>query len=333
MEQRGARLRDRRSFIRVFAASLLLLPLIVPRVAGAQQPAHVPLVGLLRYGPFPPSFVEPFRLELRKLGYVEGQSISFKYRVAQTESELPDFAAELVRLKVDVLFASGVQSVLPARNATNTIPVVFVAAMDPVAMGVVASLARPGGNVTGVSAIQPELTGKRLELLKDLLPGLSKVTLLVPAGSPSVAQYVKNAEAAGKTLGIQTQVLAVRGPGDLEGAINAAQGGALVQLDDSALTAHRAQIAALALKKRMPTISGLGENVEAGELVAYGPQFADLYRLAAAQVDKILKGSKPAELPVEQPTKIRLVFNLKTAKAIGLTIPQSLLLRADEVIQ
>jgi putative ABC transport system substrate-binding protein len=318
---------SRRKFLT--AASILT----VPRASRAQAAKGASRIGLLRLGAFPPSFIEPFRQELRTLGYVEGQSVYFEYRVADRESQLPDFAAELVRLKVGVLLASGVQAVLPAHNATSTVPVVFVAAMDPVAMGVVTSLARPGGNVTGVSAIQPELMGKRLELLKELLPQLSRVSLLVPAGSPSVAQYVKDAEAAGKTLGIRIQVLAVRGAGDLEGAISAAQGGALVQLDDSALTTYRTEIAALALRKRVPTISGLNENVEAGELVGYGPRLADLYRLAALKVDKILKGSKPAELPVEQPTKIHLVINLKTAKAIGLTIPQPLLLRADEVIQ
>jgi len=321
---------DRRTFLGTLAGGLLAAPL----AAEGQQVKQAPRVGILRYGSLPPSFIEPFRQELRELGYVEGQNIVVEYRFAQSVAQLPDVAAELIRLKVDVLVASGNPSVLPARNATSTIPVVFVAAIDPVAMGLVASLARPGGNVTGVSTIQKDLAGKRLALLKELLPRLSRVALLVRAASPANAQYVKDAELAAQTLGMQLQVLTVRGAGDLESAFSAAQGaGALVQQDDAVFTAHRVQIAALALKKRLPMISGLNEFVEAGGLMAYGPHLGDLYRRAAMQVDKILKGSKPADMPVELPTKFELVINLKTAKALGLTIPQSLLQRADQVIE
>jgi putative tryptophan/tyrosine transport system substrate-binding protein len=321
---------DRRSFIATLAGGLLAAPL----AAEGQQVKPASRVGILRYGSLPPSFIEPFRQELRELGYVEGQSIVVEYRIAQSVAQLPDVAAELIRLKVDVLVASGNPSVLPARNATSTIPVVFVAAIDPVAMGLVASLARPGGNVTGVSTIQKDLAGKRLALLKELLPRLSRVALLVRAASPANAQYVKDAELAAQTLGMQLQVLTVRGAGDLESAFSAAQGaGALVQQDDAVFTAHRVQIAALALKKRLPMISGLNEFVEAGGLMAYGPHLGDLYRRAATQVDKILKGSKPADIPVELPTKFELVINLKTARALGLTIPPSLLQRADQVIE
>ena len=321
---------ERRTFLAMVPASLLAAPLATE----GQQVKQVPRVGILRYGSLPPSFIEPFRQELRELGYVEGQSIVVEYRIAQTVAQLPDVAAELIRLKVNVLVASGNPSVLPARNATTTIPVVFVAAIDPVAMGLVASLARPGGNVTGVSTIQKDLAGKRLALLKELLPRLSRVALLVRAASPANAQYVKDAELAAQTLGMQLQVLTVRGAGDLESVFSAVQGaGALVQQDDAVFTAHRVQIAALALKKRLPMISGLNEFVEAGGLMAYGPHLGDLYRRAATQVDKILKGSKPADMFVELPTKFELVINLKTAKALGLTIPPSLLARADQVIE
>jgi ABC-type uncharacterized transport system substrate-binding protein len=324
---------SRRTFVATVATATAAF-LRAPRASGAQYAEQTPRIGILRFGPFPPSFVEPFRQELRALGYIEGQSIILEYRIAQSVAQLPDLATELIRQKVDVLVASGVQSVLPARNATSTIPVVFVAALEPVGMGLVASLGHPGGNVTGVSAIQPELTGKRLQLLKELLPKLSRVALLVPTGSPSAAQYVKDAEVAAKALGIRLQVLTVRGPDGFEEAFNAAEGaGALEPLDDSSLTAFRVQIAALALKKHLPTISGLNEIAEAGGLMAYGPNLGELYRLAARQIDKLLKGSKPANLPVELPTKFELVINLKTAKALGLTIPPSILARADRLIE
>jgi len=294
----------------------------------------VPRIGVLRLGPLPPNAAASFRQGLRELGYVEGQSIIVEYGLAQSMIQLPDVAAELIRLKVDVLVASGTASILPARNATSTIPVVFVAAIDPVATGVVASLARPGGNVTGVSAAQADLTGKRMELLKELLPKLSRIALLVRDPSPDTAQYVRQAELAARTLGTQLQILTVRDPSDFEGAFRAARGAsALVHASDAMFTAHRVQLAALALKNRLPTMHGLSEMVEAGGLMSYGPNLGDIHRLAATQVHKILKGAKPADLPVEQPTKFEFVINLKAAKALGLTIPQSLLGRADEIIQ
>jgi putative ABC transport system substrate-binding protein len=291
-------------------------------------------IGLLRVGPPPPSFIEPFRQGLRELGYVEGQSIVIEYGLARSVAQLPELAAELLRLKVDVLVASGTPSVVPARNATRTIPVVFVAAIDPVATGVVASLARPGGNITGVSAVHADAMGKRVQLLKELLPKASRIAFMVRATSPATAQYVKEAELAARTLGMQLQTLTVRDPDDFEAAFSSAQGAsALLQVDDAMLTAHRTRIADLALKNRMPTISGLGETVEAGGLMSYGPHYGDLYRRAATQVHKILRGAKPSDLPVEQPTKFELVINLKTAKALGMTIPQSILVRADQVIE
>ena len=320
---------SRRAFI---AGGLALVA--APRAAEAQQPGKGYRIGFLRFGPPPPSFIEPFRQGLRELGYVEGQSVIIEYGLARSVAQLPDIAAELIRLKVDVLVASGTPSVLPARNATSTIPVVFVAAIDPVATGVVASLARPGGNVTGVTAVHADVTGKRLQLLKELLPKLSRIAFLVRATSPATAQYVKEAELAARTLGAQLQVLAVRDSSDFEGAFSAAQGAsALLVVDDAMFTAHRTQIAELALKNRLPTISGLRETVETGGLMAYGPHYGDLYRRAATYVHKILKGAKPADLPVEQPIKFELVISMKTAKALGLTIPPSLLIRADQIIE
>ena len=320
----------RRRWFLIGAGALLAAPL----AAEAQQAGKVHRIGLLRVGPPPPSFIEPFWQGLRELGYVEGKSIIIEYGLAQSVAQLPELAAGLIRLKVDVLVASGTPSVLPAKNATSTIPVVFVAAIDPVATGVVASLARPGGNVTGVSAVHADVTGKRLQLLKELLPKLSRIAFLVRATSPATAQYVKEAELAARTLGIQLQILTVRDPDDFEGAFSAARGAsALLQVDDAMLTAHRTQLADLALKNGLPTISGFSETVEAGGLMSYGPRYGDLYRRAATQVHKILRGAKPSDLPVEQPTRFELVINLKTAKALGLAIPHSLLARADRVIE
>ncbi len=318
------------SLILTLALGILLAPL----AAEAQQAGKVNRIGFLRVGPPPTTWIEGFRQGLRELGYLEGQNVTIEYGLARSVAQLPDVAAELVRLKVDVLVASGTPSVLPARNATSTIPVVFVAAIDPVATGVAASLARPGGNVTGVTAMHADLTGKRLELLKELLPKLSRIAVLVRATSPATAQYVQEAELAARTLGAQLQVLAVRDPRDFEGAFSAARGaGALLQVDDAMFTAHRTQLAELALKNRLPTMYGFRDMVEAGGLMAYGPHYGDLYRRAATHVGKILKGARPADLPVEQPTRFELVINLKTAKALGLTIPQSILIRADHVIQ
>lgn len=308
--------------------------LSAPLGAEAQQSGKINRIGFLRVGPPPTTWIEDFRRGLRELGYIEGQNMTIEYGLTPSAAQLPDVAAELVSRKVDVLVASGTPSVLPARNATRTIPVVFVAAIDPVAAGVVTSLARPGGNVTGVSAVHADVTGKRLQLLRELLPKLSRIAFLVRATSPATAQYVKEAELAARTLGIQLQVLEVRDPGDFEGAFSAAQSAnALLLVDDAMLTAHRIRLADLALKNRLPSISGFSEMAEAGVFMSYGPHYGDMYRRAATQVNKILRGAKPADLPVEQPTKFELIINMKTAKALGLTIPQSLLMRADGVIE
>ncbi len=319
---------DRRAFLGVIGL------LVAPAAAEGQERGQIRRIGFLRVGPPPPTFIEPFRQGLREAGYVEGQSLIIEYGSADSVAQLPELASRLLHLRVDVLVASGTPSVVPARNATSTIPVVFVAAIDPVATGVVASLARPGGNVTGVSAVHADAIGKRLQLLKQLLPKASRIAFLVRATSPATGQYVKEAEGAARTLGLKLQIVPVRDPADFEGAFSAAQGAsALLQVDDAMLTANRTRIADVALKTRMPTVSGLRETVEAGGLMSYGPHYGDLYRRAAIQVHKILRGAKPADLPVEQPTKFELVMNLKTAKALGLTIPPSLLQRADQVIE
>jgi ABC-type uncharacterized transport system substrate-binding protein len=319
----------RREFITLLAGAAAW-----PLAAGAQQAAKVHRIGILRVGTPPPSFIEPFREGLRELGYVEGQNLIIEYGLAESAAQLHGTAAELVRLKVDLLLASGTPSVIPARNAANTNPVVFVAAIDPVATGVATSLARPGGNVTGLSAIHGDVTGKRLQILTELLPKLSRIAFLVRATSPATAQYVKEAELAARTLGIELQILTVRDPADLEGVLSSAQAAsALLVVDDAVFTAQRSKIAELALKNGLPTMSGLRETVDAGGLMAYGPHYGDLYQRAATHVHKILQGAKPADLAIEQPTKFELVINLKTAKTLGLIVPSAMLARADEVIE
>jgi putative tryptophan/tyrosine transport system substrate-binding protein len=314
-------------------AVVLALSLILALLAAeAQQAGKVSRVGFLRVGPPPTEWIDALRQGLRELGYVEGQNLVIEYGVAQSVAQLSDVAAELVRLKVDVIVASGSPSVLAAKNATSTIPVVFVAAIDPVAAGVVLSLARPGGNFTGLTGVNTDLIGKRLELLKELLPKLSRIAILVRETSPVAAQYVKEAELAARALRASLQVLTVRQPRDLEEAFSAARGASAVLWgDDPVFTTHRTQIAELGLKHRLPTVSGIKVVAEAGALLSYGPE--DLFPRAAIYVAKILRGAKPADLPVEQPTKFELVINLKTAKVLGLTIPPSVLGRADQVIE
>ena len=271
---------------------------------------------------------------MREQGLVEGQHFVIEYSLAQSAAQIPDAAAELVRRKVDIIVASGTPSVLPARNAAGQTPVVFVATLDPVATGLVASLARPGRNVTGMTSISGDIIAKRLQLTKELLPNLTRIAILVRESSPTAAQYVQESRTAARTLGVELQILTERNPKDLDGIFVAVQGSsALVVADDAEFTARRAQIAELALRNRLPTVSGLREMVEAGGLMAYGASFGELYRRAASQVRKILQGVNPANLPVEQPTKFEFVLNMRTAKALGLTIPPTLLARADEVIE
>jgi putative tryptophan/tyrosine transport system substrate-binding protein len=306
-----------------------------PLAARAQQKAMpVYRIGFLRNGPPPETFMGGFRQGLRELGYVEGQNISIEYGLAASADQLPEAAAELVRRNVDVIIASGTPPVVAAKNATRTIPIVFVASIDPIAAGVVAGLARPGGNVTGFALISADLMGKRLELLREVIPGLTRVAVLSQAVNPGNAEYIGQAELAARVLGLQLQVMAVRDPGDFESAFtDMRRAGAVLQLDDVLFTSYQRQTVELAAKNQLPVMYGARMFADAGGLMAYGSDLPDHYRRAATYVDKILKGEKPADLPVQQPTKLELVINLKTARAIGLEIPRAILARADDVIE
>jgi putative ABC transport system substrate-binding protein len=320
----------RREFIGILVGAAAAWPL----AALAQQAGKVKRIGFLRVGAPPKSFIDGFRQGLREQGLIEGQNIIIEWGVARSVAQLPDALAELIRLKVEVLVASGTSSVLLTRDAAGMIPVVFVAAVDPVAMGLVAGLARPSGMVTGITAMAEELNGKRLHLLQQLIPNFSSVAFLVRAGSPATAEHTKQVERAALTLGVRLHVIAVRDPGELEKAFSAAQGaGALLVADDTVFTAQRTKIAELALKNRLPTMYGHRDMVQAGGLITYGPDYGDLYRRAAEHVHKILSGTRPGDLPVEQPTKFELIINLKTAEALGLTVPPAILIGASEVIE
>jgi putative ABC transport system substrate-binding protein len=319
---------ERRTFLAMVSGSFLAAP---PSAGWAQQ---VRRIGFLRVGPPPQQFIAGLHQGLREQGLTDGQNVVIEWGLAGSVAQLPDALAGLMRLKVDVLVASGTSAVLLTRNAARTIPVVFVAAVDPVAMGLIKSLARPGGTVTGLTAVAEELNGKRLELLRQLIPNFSSVAFLVRVGSPATPEHTKEAERAAGALGVRLQVVAARDHSDLEKAISAARGaGALLVVDDTVFTTQRAKIAELALKNRLPTMYGHRDMVQAGGLMTYGPDYGDLYRRAAEYVQKILRGAKPGDLPVEQPTKFEFVINLKTAKALGLTIPQSVLIQADQVIE
>jgi putative ABC transport system substrate-binding protein len=274
---------------------------------------------------------------LRDLGYVEGHNLLVESRYAAGDlGRLDQLAVELARLKVDVIVAAPTQVTQAAQRATKTIPIVMPVSRDPVGAGLVASLARPGGNVTGLAALGPALDAKQVQLLRELLPGASRIALLWNGSSPAGARHVSQMNETARGLGVQLQPLEVRGPEDCERAFAAAakqRAGAIVVTDDALLFAHRARIAQLALAARLPGMFLWKEYAEAGGLIACAPDMLDLYRRAATVVDKILKGAKPAGLPVEQPTKFVLVVNLKTAKALGLTIPRSVLVRADQVLQ
>ncbi len=305
----------------------------------AQQPGKIPRIGLL--SPFSPSATalwhQAFRQGLRDLGWVEGKNISIEYRYAEGRSDrLPELAADLVRLKVNIIVAAVNTDALAAKNATRTIPIVVASAGDPVAIGLVASLAHPGGNITGLSQISPELAGKRLELLKEIVPKLSRVAVLWnPQGTTSPLSW-KEIQLPARELGVQLHSLEVRSSSDFDKAFEdatRARAGALAIMPDPLFAGNLKRIADLAAKSHLPSIFHLTEFVDSGGLVAYGVDRSDQFRRAATYVDKILKGTKPADLPVEQPTKFELVINLKTAKQIGLTIPPNVLARADKVIK
>ena len=320
----------RREFLGVLGGAAAAWPL----AARAQQLGRTYRIGFLRVGPPPPAWIAALRQGLREHGLIEGQNIEIEFGLAQSVAELPSVAAELVRRKVDVLFASGSPTVLPARDAAGTIPVVFVGIFDFVETREVASLARPGGNLTGMSGMVVDLAGKRMQLLNELLPRMTKVAILVRGASPATPPFVREAERSAQVLGVELQVLRMGNPSDLEMLLaSASSAGGLIGSDDAVFTAHRQRIAELALKRRLPTMFGFREMAEAGCLTCYGPNYADLYRGAASHVHKILNGTKPADIPVGQPTKFEWVINLKTAKALGLTVPPTLLARADEVIE
>jgi len=326
---------SRREFIAV-GAGFLATPLAVE----AQEPAKVPRIGFLGTNlAANPHLQEAFRQGLRDLGYVEGRNVVIEYRSAEGKPErFPAVAAELVALKVDVIFAGGTPAALAAKQATRTLPIVFAGVGDPVTSGLVTSLARPGGNVTGLSVLAPDLVGKGLELLKQAVPGVSRVAVLWQPGGlgeRTEKDMLKEAEVAARALGVRLHYVEAQGPADFERSFSdmtKVRAGALTVLTTPMFISERRRLVDLAAKNRLPTVYLFREFVDAGGLMAYGADLADMFRRAATYVDKILKGAKPGDLPVEQPTKFELVINLKTAKALGLTIPQSLLLRADEVI-
>jgi putative tryptophan/tyrosine transport system substrate-binding protein len=305
----------------------------------AQQPTKVPRIGFL--GASSASVLAArtmaFRQGLRDLGYVEGKSIFIEWRSAEGKLDLlPALAAELVRLKVDVIVTTGPAPTRPTKEATSTIPIVMAFDNDPVGNGFVASLARPGGNITGLSTLAPEISGKQLELLKEVVPRLSRVAVLGSSTTPGNAQSLKETELAAGALAVQLQYLDVRDPKDIETAFRAASKGradSVLVLASPVVNPYRTEIATLAVKNRLPAIYSTPEFVEDGGLMTYGVNLNDLYRRAATYVDKILKGAKPGDLPVEQPTKFEFIINLKAAKQIGLTIPPNVLARVDKVIR
>jgi putative ABC transport system substrate-binding protein len=309
-------------------------------VAQAQQPTKVPRIGHLHGAPLSatPTRNEAFRQGLRELGYVEEKNIVIEWRSAEGKLDrLPALAAELVRLKVDVIVTTGPSPTRAAKEATSTIPIVMTQDGDPVATGFVASLARPGGNITGLSTFAPELSGKRLELLKEIIPKLSRVAVFGTSTYPGNAQSLKEVELAAKAFKVQLQYLDVLSPKDIEPAFRAASKGraeaVLFMVAGGIAAAHRTEIVELAVKSRLPVIYDTGDYVEAGGLMTYGVNFNDLNRRAATYVDKILKGRTPTDLPVEQPMRFEFVINLQAAKKIGLTIPPNVLVRADKVIR
>jgi putative ABC transport system substrate-binding protein len=303
----------------------------------AQQPTKIPRIGFLQSSDSPLAIVA-FRQGLRDLGYVEGENIVIEYRTAEAKQDrIPGLVAELVHLKVDVLVSTAQPAIERAKQATKTIPIVMIATFDPVATGLIDSLARPGGNVTGVYTLQRELSGKRLELLKEVVPGILRVGVLWDPNTPGPVISHKKYETAARALKIPLESLEVRGPKpDFEGAFQAGtkrRASALIVIANSLMNRYQKNIADLAIKTRLPAMCERSDYVEAGGLVSYASNVAEQYRRAVVYVDRILKGTKPADLPVEQPTKFEFVINLKTAKQIGHTIPPNVLARADRVIR
>jgi putative tryptophan/tyrosine transport system substrate-binding protein len=323
----------RRKFLGTLGGAVAAWPL----AARAQQPA-MPVIGFivagtpLSHGQWVAAFVQ----RLRELGWIEGRTIAIEYRWGEGRNErFAEIAVEFVRRKVDVIVTSATAAVVVAKQATSVIPIVFAAAGDPVGTGLVASLARPGGNITGLSIQQTDVAAKRLELLREVVPGLGRLAILANVGSPSAVLDMREVQATARTLGLEVIASEIQRGEDIAPAFEALKGraDAFYVCIDPLVGTHRIRINTLALAKRLPTMHGSREFVEAGGLMSYGPNVADLFRRAGDYVDKILRGAKPGDLPVEQPTKFDLVINLTTAKALGLTLPETLLARADEVIE
>jgi putative ABC transport system substrate-binding protein len=317
---------------------IALVLVVLGAVAQAQQITKVPRIGFLGLATKPLPLDEAFLHALQELGYIDGQNVIIEYRWAAGKTDrLPALAEELVRLKLDVIVGAATPVIQALKNATKTIPIVMLIAADPVGTGFVASLARPGGNITGMAAISPELAGKRLELLREVLPKLSRVAFLAHAGDPAHKLFVKEAQEAAEKFRMKFHSVVIGGPEEFESAFSAmikeGTGALVVQPLFIGFLLQGRRIADLAARNRLPTISDVNQFAEEGGLMGYGPDRVALFRRAATFVDKILKGSKPADLPVEQPTKFEFIINLKTAKQIGLTIPQSVLYRADKVIK
>jgi putative ABC transport system substrate-binding protein len=324
----------RRDFITLLGGAAATWPL----AAQAQQPARLPTIGFLI--PTTPSTesqrLAAFAQRLRELGWIEGRTIAIEYRWAEGLTErFDDIAAELVKLKVDIVVTSATAPVIAAKRATSVIPIVFALAGDPVRSGLIASLARPGGNVTGLSLQQPDLAAKRLELLREIVPHLRRLAMLINIGNPSLQPEIGEVQAAARKLGMEVNPFEIRRVEDIAAGFKGLTDGlqALYVVGDPLLNNNRIRINTLALGARLPTIYPSRENVEPGGLMSYGPNVLDLYRRAGDYVDKILRGAKPADLPVEQPTKFDLVVNLITAQALGIDVPQTLIARADEVIE
>jgi putative ABC transport system substrate-binding protein len=324
----------RRDFITLLGGAAVGWPLS----ARGQQPTKLPTIGYL--GATSPSAesrrIAAFMQRLRELGWIEGRNLTIEHRWGEgREERFAEIAAEFVQLKVDVIVTSGTAAVVAVKQATSVIPIVFPVAGDPVGSNLVTSLARPGGNVTGLSLQKTDLAGKRLELLREVVPGLQRLAILANVGNPVSVPEVREVQAGASTLGLDVATLEIRRAEDIAPAFEALKGRAeaLYVCGDPLVDTNRIRVNTLALAARLPTISDFRGYVEAGGLMSYGPNFPDLFRRAGDYVDKILRGAKPGDLPVEQPTKYDLVINLTTAKALGLTIPESFLLRADEVIE
>ena len=325
---------DARGNRKLIGVALCTLFLALGFSAEAQQPKKIPRIGYLAdVGSAPP---EAFVQGLRDLGYVERKNVVFEFRTTGGKpGRYPELAEQLVQAKVDVIVAGGAGAIRAAKNASATIPIVMAHVNDPIALGLVASLAHPGGNITGISNLSPELSGKRLELLKEVIPKVYRVAVLTYGGA-AMQTSIKETENAAQSLRLQVQILKLKAPDEIESAFDAAtkqHADALVQIQAAFLEPHQQRIIDLAAKSRLPVMYNSRDDVETGGLMSYGPDREDMNRRVAAIVDKILKGRKPADIPVEQPRKFELVFNLKTAKQIGLTIPPNLLARADRVIK